>query len=146
MTDSTNPRVMADNIRELSNSQAAQGEMLEAEIGALQIYDDAETDTGKKWINDSSIYRKVIVIDGPFDSQSITANHNITDLDLVITLYGVGVSANNQFPINYYGSSAYNVNFTVSSTALSGSIGSTSYSLITKIYVVLEYTKTPPTL
>ena len=59
MTDSTNPRVMADNIRELSKTQAAQGTDLENKIEVLGSYSTSEVDTGMKYGEDD-IYRKIL--------------------------------------------------------------------------------------
>ena len=66
MIDSTNPRILADNIRSLtdkteglSDAQIAQA----AELVALGAYSTDEIDTGKKWLDNSIIYRKVIFVE-----------------------------------------------------------------------------------
>lgn len=61
LPDSTNPRVMADNIKELNARTLG----TTAEVEALQIFDDDETNTGKKWIDGTPIYRRVFVFDSP---------------------------------------------------------------------------------
>ena len=106
MIDSTNPRSMADNIRYLagaSGSQASDISDLETAVGALQTtvgalqttvgglttYDDEETDTGMKWIDGSSIYRKVFIIESMPNNTTVSIPHNITNLGTMITCMGV---------------------------------------------------------
>ena len=142
MIDSTNPRVMADNIRELSNTQAAQGAALEAEIEALQIYDDAETDTGMKWIDGLPIYRLVV------DSGALSAGSSDIDLSVsninLIKLWGVAVAGQYQICFPYISSAlTWAISASIYGNKLHFSVGS-SYAdsnAISDSFVVIEYTK-----
>ena len=62
MTDSTNPRVMADNIKKLVSGNISQDAWLEVlgdKIEALGSYSETEVNTGMKY-GDDDIYRKII--------------------------------------------------------------------------------------
>ena len=96
MIDSTNPRILADNIRHLSGesgSQASDISNLQTavitqgnSITALQIFNDDETDTGKKWIDGSSIYRKIIEVEHFPNATSATID--VDGLLNLISVYG----------------------------------------------------------
>ena len=68
MTDSTNPRVMADNIRDLN----ARSLGTIAQVEALQTYSSDETDTGKVWIDGRKIYRRILTGTTPNDNTATT--------------------------------------------------------------------------
>lgn len=87
MTDSTNPRVMADNIRELSGNQAAQGAKLEA----LGSYSATEVNTGMKY-GDDDIYRKCIAIEALPNNTTVNIPHGITNLGTVIDFRGIALA------------------------------------------------------
>ena len=137
MIDSTNPRVMADNIRILSVNQIAQGAELESKIEALQIFDDAATETGMKWIDGKPIYR--IVFEGTSPTEG-----NVDfplDYDTIVNLYG------------FYVTSAGATNYITRSANLFGNLG-TSIRLSTasassyqgvNCYIIVEYTLPDPT-
>lgn len=55
MIDSTNPRILADNIRALQSTVTAQEDAIEA----IRSYSETEVNTGMKYGNDD-IYRKII--------------------------------------------------------------------------------------
>ena len=99
MIDSTNPRILADNIRHLDaktpgtvvtpNPEGeAVGDLNSLGIGSLKYiipsytpvgYSTLEVDTGMTWIDGSEIYQKTIEVTG------ITAtDHNISDIDKII--------------------------------------------------------------
>ena len=91
MTDSTNPRVMADNIRELSDKQiveAAEIVALQGDIEALGSYLTDEVDTGKKYGN-NPIYRKVFDIQALPNNTTESFDHGVSNLGTVISLTGV---------------------------------------------------------
>ena len=157
MIDSTNPRCMADNIRHLSGasgSQASDISDLQTAVGtlqttvgtqgnaieALQTYDDTETDTGMKWIDGSSIYRKVFDVTALPNNDTDTVG-TITDFKEAINAYFVTkpTASYGARVINYYGSMYVIVNQNGSvdvhtNTNLSG----------VSAYVVVEYIKTAP--
>lgn len=96
MTDSTNPRVMADNIRELSalsGSQAADISTLQGTvetqgdaIEAIQEY-GAETIIGT--YNGATVYRKILAIGEVPSGDALQIEHGVSNLGDVIAIYGV---------------------------------------------------------
>lgn len=92
MIDSTNPRVMADNIRNLSGasgSQASDISDLQTAVGAqgdaisaLSSYSSNEVDTGKTWIDGRKIYRRVLTGTTPSDNTATTVI-DTTDMGIV---------------------------------------------------------------
>ena len=104
-------------------------------------YFTTEQATGKKWINGKTIYRKVIDFGALPNNTSKTVAHNITNIDVVISLYGCSV-ATNHIPIPYVdlvvanGVKMYmsDVNVIVETN--------TNRSVYTKTYIIVEYTKT----
>ena len=137
MTDSTNPRVMADNIRELDARILG----TVAQFEALQIFDDDETDKGMKWIDGSPIYRKVVDLGDMPNNTTSTVAHNISDLDEVITFCGIARNpvTGSGFAIDYRNSVYMGFNNTNVTLTCSGDFS--AY----KCKVIIEYTKTPPT-
>ena len=134
MIDSTNPRILADNIRALSGEAGSQA----SDILALQTYDDEETDTGMKWIDGSTIYRKVFVINSLPNNETLTINHGVTNLGVVTNFYaiqnqseGVNGRASN------YGSTYLLARFTSSNVL----VQSTSDLSASSGFVLMEYTK-----
>ena len=79
MIDSTNPRIIADNIRALRDEAGTQGDAIEA----LGSYSTTEVNTGKVWIDESPIYRKVVSFELP-NATSKTVAHNIENLGTVV--------------------------------------------------------------
>lgn len=101
MIDSTNPRVMADNIRELSEKEIS----LVAELVALGTYSTDEVNTGMKY-GDDDIYRKcytgtlpTVETDGTFVIKSLGI---ISDLKDIIDMYGSVVTATFSGCFPYY--------------------------------------------
>ena len=132
MIDSTNPRVMADNIKELSGASGTQGKAIEA----LQTYDDAETDTGMKWIDGKNIYRIV------FEGTSPTEGNLDFPLsyDTIVELYGFYVTsagATNYITraANLYGNQGTSIRLSAASAA--------SYQGV-DCYIIVNYTKPGP--
>lgn len=135
MTDSTNPRVMADNIRELDARSLGTA----AEVEALQIFDDAETDTGKKWIDGKSIFRKVFEVASFPNATSVDIPHGISDLGDVIDLYAM------KFPVGT--GSGYKSNYAstlqVKYNATNITVTTNTDSSAANGFILIEYTKTP---
>jgi len=52
-------------------------------------YSTEEQDTGKKWINDKTIYQKTFIMGGLGLATTIKKPHNISNLDLVIRIQGI---------------------------------------------------------
>ena len=140
MIDSTNPRVMADNIRNLTAGAQADESAIASNasaIGDLQTYDDEETDTGKKWIDGSSIYRKVIFVEHLPNASIGTYDHNITNLGSVIIFYGVIQAA-----AGYHGRIMPYQNIALTYTSAKINIGPGTADLSPySAYIIIEYTK-----
>lgn len=111
IVDSTNPRIMANNIRELARNSGGGGsdlsEVTAADNGKVlgvvegswnkmdapsggTNYSETEQNTGLKWVDGRDIYKKTIVLsntdvgyDGVVHSE---IPHNITDFDFAISL------------------------------------------------------------
>ena len=133
MIDSTNPRVMADNIRGLSNSQATQGEKIEA----LGTYSTDEINTGMKLGNDD-IFRKIFEVELP-NNTTKTFAHGISNLNKVIRFegfvqYAPGVSGRQ---IATATSGFNSISYTASNIAMTTN---TDLSGVTGI-IIIEYTK-----
>ena len=96
MIDSTNPRVMADNIKRLSGKAIAQG----AELEALGSYSTTEVDTGMKY-GDDTIYRKVFIVESLPNNEQLLVPHGVTNLGQVITLRAIATGVGSGFPIDY---------------------------------------------
>ena len=92
MIDSTNPRILADNIRDLTDKQiveAAEILALQGDFEALGSYSTTEVNTGKKWIDNSGIFRKVFVVEAFPNNTAVNIAHNITNLGSVVSLFGI---------------------------------------------------------
>lgn len=147
MIDSTNPRVMADNIRELfgvSGSQAVEISALQTDvetqgdaIEALRAYSTDEVNTGKKWIDNSDIYLKVFIIENMPNNTTVTITHNITNLGTMITCRGV-MQTSEGLPGRPIPSGA---NPAIQYTILNLYIGTGSDFSNSSAIVILEYTK-----
>ena len=140
LPDSTNPRVMADNINELD----ARALTTAAEVSALQIYDTDETDTGKKWIDGSAIYRKVIDIGDIEAATASTTAHSITNLGIVIDYKLIAIT-DSAFMYPIIASSASYVRQVVINDTNVVIKSATNAPALTDVYAIIEYTKTPPT-
>ena len=101
MTDSTNPRVMADNIKELSGasgSQAAEISALQTTVEALSKYSTTEYDTGKRWINNEVIYGRVVTFENPISiSYDSFTNTNVEFPGISKVIHCFGLSATGGF-------------------------------------------------
>lgn len=97
MIDSTNPRIMADNIRHLSEeagSQASDISTLQTTVGsqgdaieALQTYSATEVKTGLKY-GDDDIYRKTFTLEGLPNNSAINIPHGVDNIGIVFQIYG----------------------------------------------------------
>ena len=109
----------------------------------LPSYFTTETDTGMKWINDKTIYRKVIETNTP-NSTSNTEVATYPTNATVINFYGfVKITASSQvLPLNFYFTNEYNVaTYCTDGTGkINMKVGSNAY-LNCPVKIVLEYTK-----
>ena len=149
MIDSTNPRVMADNIRHLSGESGSQASDISAlqttvtdqgnAIEALGTYSTVEVDTGMK-LGDDTIYRKVFNLEGLPNATTDTIPHGISNLGLVTILYGVAQKTatyqGRMFPF----SNLLLVHFDASNIYVTSTVDRSDVPGI----VVIEYTKSAP--
>lgn len=124
-----------------SNIEDAQQDITNLENG--NVYSTNEVDTGKVWVDNKPIYRKVIDF-GALPSSATTKNvqHNISNLDTFTNVYGIAKdSSNNTLPLPYASTDASsNIRLALNNTNVTIGVGYnlSSYSA----YVTLEYTKT----
>ena len=144
MIDSTNPRIMADNIRALtdvSGSQASDISALNDAIEAYTIYVSDEVKIGK--VGDDDLYRKIITAEtltgGTSTDVLISA-----DFGKLINIHGRVTSTNYQIPVPYPVASG-NLIITASmyQTSLRITVGSyyTETNAISDVWIAVEYTK-----
>ena len=134
MVDSTNPRIMADNIKELNAGTQANAKVIEA----LGTYSLTEVDTGKKWIDGSVIYRKIFIVDDPTIGELANVAHGISNLGIVIDCHGVAQAATGISGKNMPYSSTLLLTF--NATNIEYNIG-VSQSAVKKLILFFEYTK-----
>ena len=141
MIDSTNPRILADNVRALSGevgSQASDISALQATVGKLVMYSTTEYDTGKKWIDDSTIYGKIFVVENPTIGELQTIAHGVSNLGDVTDVHGVA-----QVDSGFSGKFApyrQDILITYNGTYIEYSIAQ-GQSGLKKMYIFFEYTK-----
>ena len=135
MVDSTNPRVIADNIKELTDKQIAQA----AELVALGSYSATEVNTGMK-LRDKPIYRKIFEVESLPNNTSVQIPHGIENLDSCVHLYGVMQPTQGQAgqPIPYGNGLLLRYNWTVIVVQANSDLSSNS------AIIVIEYTKAAP--
>ena len=114
MIDSTNPRILADNIRHLSGeseSQASDISALQEAVVALGTYSTDAVDTGMRDPDNNPIYRKIIKIPNLPNATTISVPHGIVGLKDVynLTLIMQEVIAHDGCPIPY--STAYLIRY-----------------------------------
>lgn len=140
MIDSTNPRILANNIRaltvksqELSDAQIAQA----AELAALGAYSSDEVNTGMKY-GDFDIYRKTFEVNNPVIGELTTIAHGVSNLSLVFDCHGVAQTAPGFSGKNVPYST--NILITFNGTNIEYNITS-GQSAIKKLIIIFEYTK-----
>ena len=110
-------------------------------INDRNIYSTSEVDTGKKWIDNKTIYRKVVNF-GALPSSTTAKNvaHNISNVDTFTLIYGLVKSSNNTLPIPYATTDANsNIRLLANTTNVQIGVGYDRSS--ETAYVILEYTK-----
>lgn len=164
MIDSTNPRIMADNIRHLAAAGSGgstvvpnpEGESA-GDLSSLGIdgtkygipvysptaYSTDEADTGVTWIDGNKIYRKVISVGTLPNNTTKSIATGISNLGIMLRIYGIAnTEAGGACPLPYVDDAYVSGNILIDYQAngdvriISGS----DKSLYTG-YVILEYTK-----
>lgn len=132
--------VVNNNANELSNNINT--------LQELNTYSTTEANTGKIWVDGSSIYRKVIVLTGTdIATQNTNINHNITNINEILKLDCIYITSNGarQLPLNYYATNDWDGQLFCTLTQLRFEFGTSALASVqtaSHIYVILEYTKT----
>lgn len=109
-------------------------------------YSTSEVNTGAKWIDGSAIYKKTIHITNmPAASAETNTAHNITNLNVVVKIEGIGVDGSNRYSSipqtytpNMYSSGGLSMRVTNANVTLSANANGAGVS---EGYVTLYYTK-----
>lgn len=167
MVDSTNPRIIADNIKELAARDV--GSIVEAnptgeataDLEKLGVdgtvygiptyqptgYSTEEVDTGVTWLNGEKIFRKVISVGDLPNATTKSVAAGITNLGIMLKIYGVAyTSGSSAIPLPFVDDAYVAGNILIDYQA-SGDIRIISGSDKSAFtgYIVLEYTKTAST-
>lgn len=104
-------------------------------------YSEDEIDTGYKWIDGKTIYRKVVYVTSV--SQNNTINPNLVDLDKIINVYGMAKRPSgyfNSLPCNYTNWEIYLYDYSQDHTVVKFSNNQWNAG-VDYLYVIYEYTK-----
>lgn len=104
----------------------------------------AEVNTGQKWIDGKTIYRKVVDTGALPNTATKTTAHGLTGTFQIVRMYGIAYNPtlNLTIPLPYAGITANTgIALNVGTTVVNVSTGVTDYVGWTSSYVVLEYTK-----
>lgn len=106
-------------------------------------YTTTEVDTGKKWVDGKTIYRKILNFGTLPNAGTKAVAHGITGLDFMISLIGTATNAGRtaQLPLPYVSDGTFAINSAVSGSNIQVQTyqDRTSYTVC---YFVMEYTKT----
>lgn len=118
-----------------------QGNVLNNKIEKIGEYSTDEVDTGKKWIDNKTIYRKTIVGTSKI-TQGSTLNHNISNIGEYRTVINACFYSNNNiWSQTYANQNSFVFIDAINSTNISFNVG-TSWSNLFIPTVTIEYTKT----
>ncbi len=108
------------------------------------IYSDEERQVGV-WRDNKPLYQKTINFGALPNADQKAVNHNISDLDQLVSVNAVAIGATNNFSLSYIdtNSLANGIGIYVSNTAITIRCGSNRSSY--NAYVTLQYTKTTDT-
>lgn len=139
------PMFSSEVVNSLSGDETAKAPSVHAVKDALS-YSTSEVNTNETWINGKPIYKKVVDIGTLPNATTKQVNHDITNIDRIIKLYGVAWETGSTWTIVLPASSptgSNNINLSASGTVLNIQTGTnrTDWSG----YVVVEYTKTTDT-
>ena len=110
------------------------------------VYSTDEVKTNKVWIDERPIYRKIISLEKNDLSSGLNSiNHNISNLEDIITIYGTLKRTDNNVQ-NLIPWDTTNTDWKIfvsdiSSTSFGLTLGSNSYLYLNRLNIVLEYTK-----
>lgn len=108
-------------------------------------YSETEIDTGYTWIDGKKIYKKTIKsTSGLTAGSSVTINHGITNLDIVVNFEGIFVGSTGTFPLPHGAPTTNSFGGNVAMMWLANSTNIRVYSNYTAsgtIYITFYYTK-----
>lgn len=111
------------------------------EVEETEDYSTSETNTGKKWIDDKPIYRKVLNLGSVnWNSTPKTFTHNISNLDTGIKVEWFGfLTTVNKWYMNWDAINTKNILISTTNVEIQNTAADATFS---KNYIILEYTKT----
>lgn len=97
-----------------------------------------------RWIDNKPIYRKVIEVPkSAVSASNVAIEHNISNLGTLVTARGILVGSTDFDVIPWISAGTYAIYLNdITSTAINLSITQNAYNKITKLVLILEYTKT----
>lgn len=107
---------------------------------ALQNYSTGEKIIGK-WIDGSTLYRKVVDFGALPNATEKTVAHNIADIDFIVNVKGISYDNYSFFPLPFSYSGNYFIALYANKTNIIVNCGTNRTNYATT-YVILEYTKT----
>ena len=135
-----------NSIKSVVNDAIDQIETNQSAITNLGNYSTSETDTGKKWTDGKTIYRKVLTANNLGNNASVQIQHGITNLGTLVAANLVWYdTGDNRWYFNFrFDSASIMVRFGgISSTiAYITSIGTDWSTRTSNVKLILEYTKT----
>ena len=133
-------------IKELSNKVDTNTSDIQ-NIKDGSIYSTSEVDTGIKWINGKTIYRKVIELPTiTSTNQDVNINCNIDNLYQILDIRGI-IYINNSsgdwgIPLNFYNQSSTNYSFLTFYKKTNSQLVIRNWNITKGGYAILYYTKT----
>ena len=117
---------------------------LRATYTANNTYSTSEVDTGKKWIDGKTIYRKVVATGALPNNTTKTVAHGITSLAGITQLYGVAYRSDTKTTATLpyaHPSASSTVSLGIDLETIN-MVASGNLSVFSTSYVTIEYTKT----
>ena len=132
--NNSSPKINATNLNNIENQ-------LEKISNGLD-YSTTEIDTGKKWINNKPIYKKVVDIGNLPNATLKTVAHGISNIGLIITIRGFATSGTEFIPLPFTHSSSLEAQVQVYASGDNINVRTGNDRSSSTGYVILEYTKT----
>ena len=134
------------NIVDVSQKYIGLLENAEGGSGAGGIdYSTDEQDTGLKWIDGKKVYRKTISVGAMPNATIKNVDHNITNLDTVISASGMVYRTDDQsyytLPLVHSFAASNNISISVTGTQISLATGYNWSTITDNGYVTILYTK-----
>lgn len=131
-----------NEIKSVVNYNASNGDIQEVKITNISTFSTSEVNTSCVWINNSTIYRKVIDMGALPNATTKSVAHNISNLSNIISIKGIAIKNSESLPIPYVTFNANNSGGIIvyandTDVVLTTSTDRSSYNG----YIILEYTK-----